>query len=239
MAEPAAGADLHRPGDHLPHQGHPGGRLSPGHHPGGDIQLPPFRRRPLVLQPQGHGSGHLGCHVPQQGSMACASPPPTACWSRQRAPSRCTRRGAATSSSANTLAKAGEGDILLMLEELKRKLAAEGRVRPGAQEGASPLSLPHRRGHLPYRRGSARHPAHPAAAQRGHRRGHPADACARRGGGRTHRARNRGRQPSRPGRGDHRRQGRRVTGGPAALFLGNRRTGHRGLTDPRHLCGGP
>ncbi len=71
----------------------------------------------------------------------------------------------------DTLELAGAGALMALLEERRKRLAAEGLVRRGAQ-AAHPLSaLGHRRRHLADRRRHPRHPAPPGGPLPAPRRG--------------------------------------------------------------------
>ena len=69
---------------------------------------------------------------------------------------------------------AGEGDILAMLEERKRRLAAEGLFDESRKRPPSPLSRARCRHHLAHGRRDTRYTQRARPAQRGHRRDRPA-----------------------------------------------------------------
>ena len=103
---------------------------------GGDLE---DRPRPDALQAAGRAS---------RSSPPASSPPIPA------------RRN--TRSSIEALEPAGVGALMALMEERKRKLAAEGAVRRGAQAASAVAAGGDRRRHLADRRGDPRHPA-PAA----------------------------------------------------------------------------
>ena len=84
------------------------------------------------------------------------------------------------------LEPAGVGALMALMEERKRKLAAEGPVRRGAQAAAAVAAGGDRRRHLADRRGDPRHPA-PAAGPLSAPRAGVAGAGAGRRLGRTDR----------------------------------------------------
>ena len=132
---------------------------------------------------------------------------------------------------------AGEGALLKLLEDRRKKLAAEGPVRCRAQAAAAVPAGSHRRRHLADRRRHPRHPASPARPLPA-----PCPALAGRGAGRGRRGpdrrrhrrlqRARARRPGAAPRSPDRRARRRQPRRPLGVQRGDRRARRRGLGDP-------